>query len=215
MQIFSKSFISSMGIVKSFRFVVGVIFCFGLFACVSSTPYGPANRSGFGYADQRIDSSRYRVTFRGNAATRRETVENFLLYRSAELTVQNGFDYFVVVENDTEARSYFTSLYGSSFYGTTFSPFYGGGFGPRGFGRGRFGRGGFRGAGFGAFPYYPYGFGFGPGYGANSVRENTQYSAIAFISLHNGEKPEDQNAAFDAREVLQNIGPTITSSDDQ
>ena len=115
--------------------IAAIVAVFFLTACVSSTPYGPVNGGGFGYADQRIQSDKYRVSFRGNAATRRDTVENFLLLRAAEITLANGFDYFVVEENDTEARSYFTSIYGSSFHGgfhNGFGPFYGG----RGFGRG-------------------------------------------------------------------------------
>ncbi len=175
--------------------------CLAVAACVSSTPYGPAvSNSGFGYADQRIDENRFRVTFRGNSSTPRDTVENFLLLRSAELTVEGGYDYFIVVENDTEARSYFTSLYGS-YYGS-----YHGGFGPFYGGRRRFG----------AFPYYPYGFGFGPGFGSgfygDNIRENTQYSAIAFISLHRGQKPSDEPAAFAAREVITNLRPLVVDA---
>ncbi|MEL6380221.1 MAG: hypothetical protein AAFQ29_10675 [Pseudomonadota bacterium] len=184
------------------RVMAAMVGCLVLAACVTSTPYGPADRTGFGYSDQKIDSNRFRVTFRGNSSTDRETVENFLLFRAAELTVQNGFDHFIVVENDTEARSYFRSLYG---------PSYAGGFGPF------YGRYGFR-RRFGAFPYYPYGFGFGPGfgpgfYGANEVRETTQYTAIAFISLHQGTKPSDEPAAFSAREVLENLRPLIVEAE--
>ena len=58
-------------------------------ACATSTPYGPAeNGKGYGFSDQRIESNRYRITFRGNSVTSRETVENALLYRAAELTVE-------------------------------------------------------------------------------------------------------------------------------
>lgn len=182
--------------VRRYGLQIGVV-CAGILAvgaCISATPYGPADRTGFGYADQRIDANRYRVTFRGNSSTAREAVENFLLYRAAELTVQNGFDHFIVVENDTEARSYFSSLYGPAYTG--FGPFYG--------------RYGYRRGFYGAFPYYPYGFGFGPGFYGDTVRENTQYTAIAFISLHEGAKPSDEPAAFNAREVIENLRPLIT-----
>ena len=46
-----------------------------------------------------------RITFRGNTLTDRETVETYLLYRAAELTLQNGYDYFIVATRDTEERS--------------------------------------------------------------------------------------------------------------
>ncbi len=191
--------------VLHFRVLAGLVIGLTLAACVASTPYESASRTGYGYSDQRIESDRYRVTFRGNAATSRETVENYLLLRSAEITLENGYDYFIVVENDTEARSYYSSLYGSSFHGgfhNGFGPFYGGGgFGRRGF-RGGFGR-------FGAFPYYPYGFGYGADYYGGSYRENTQYSAIAFIALFKGEKPKNESAAFNAREVADNLRPLV------
>ena len=45
---------------------------------------------GYGFSEQRIEDDRYRITFRGNSSTSRETVENSLLYRAAELTVQTG-----------------------------------------------------------------------------------------------------------------------------
>lgn len=120
-----------------------------LAACATSTPYVAATGdNGYGFSEQRIEENRYRIMFRGNSSTTRETVENFLLYRAAELTLINDFDYFVVVEGDTEAR---TS------YSTTGDPFFGGpaffgryGYGGRGFGGRGFGRG-FRGYG---FPYY-------------------------------------------------------------
>jgi hypothetical protein len=51
------------------------------------------------------------VTFAGNSATSRQTVEDYLLYRAAELTVQTGHDWFQVVDRDT-AQEY--SGYGGS-----------------------------------------------------------------------------------------------------
>ncbi|MEM7044961.1 MAG: hypothetical protein AAF543_19310 [Pseudomonadota bacterium] len=73
-----------------------------LAACSASpTPYQVAGEDG-GYADQQIESDRYRVSFEGNAATSRETVEDFALYRAAELTLQTGNDYFKVVSKEVE-----------------------------------------------------------------------------------------------------------------
>ena len=163
-----------------------------LAACATSTPYGPAeNGRGYGFSDQRIESNRYRVTFRGNSSTSRETVENALLYRSAELTVQLGFDYFVALENETEAnRTYSTTstepaFYGRYGYGRSFyRPYYG-------------------------FPYYAYGFGWGYPYSDTYTREITRYSAVAFISMYKGQKPADNPQAFDAREVMAHLRPYV------
>jgi len=82
----------------------------GLAACGTPTPYAPAPQNGgFGHAVQKLEDARFRVTFAGNALTDRHTVENYLLYRAAELTLERGGDYFVVVtraiEADTDYRT--------------------------------------------------------------------------------------------------------------
>lgn len=159
-------------------------------ACATATPYGPAPKpGGYGFTDQRIEANRYRITFRGNSLTSRETVENSLLYRSAELTVELGFDYFVAVENETETEKSYSSsepaFYGRYGYGYPFHrPYY-------------------------AFPYYAYGFGWGHPFYDSYTREITRYSAVAYIAMYNGEKPADNPQAFDAREVMANLAPYV------
>jgi uncharacterized membrane protein YgcG len=73
-----------------------------LAACATSTPYQPAQK-GLGYFDQKLESNRYRVSFTGSPRTSRETVENYVMYRAAELTLQNGYDYFVVADRQTQS----------------------------------------------------------------------------------------------------------------
>jgi hypothetical protein len=76
-----------------------------LVACTSSpTPYGAATGE-LGYRDQQIESNRYRVSFTGNSATPLDRVQDYALYRAAELTLENGSDYFRVVNRNTESRS--------------------------------------------------------------------------------------------------------------
>ena len=87
------------------RAVVVVAVAALLAACVSPTPYQPAQPRGFGYSEERLDQNKFRVTFRGNSLTKRETVVDYLLYRAAELTLQNGFSHFLVVGRDTEAKT--------------------------------------------------------------------------------------------------------------
>src|SRR5918995_6473317 len=70
-------------------------------ACAGGpTPYQQA-QDGYGYSEQRIEENRYRVSFAGNSATTRQTVEDYLLYRAAELTVQTGHDWFEVADRST------------------------------------------------------------------------------------------------------------------
>ena len=76
-----------------------------LVACAAApTPYREAD-GGFGYRDQQLESNRYRVSFAGNSATALDRVQDYALYRAAELTLASGYDYFKVVERGTDTRS--------------------------------------------------------------------------------------------------------------
>ncbi|MGE0408228.1 MAG: hypothetical protein AB7P23_03075 [Amphiplicatus sp.] len=171
-----------------FRYLTIAACAAGLAACATSTPYQSAEAGrGYGFSEQRIESNRYRITFRGNSSTTRETVENSLLFRAAELTVENGFDHFIVVENDTEARTSYSSTASPAFFG-------------------RYGYG-YPGAYY-AFPYYAYGFGWGYPYDSYT-REVVRYSAVAFVTMHKGPKPADNPQAFNAREVIENLRAVV------
>ena len=151
-----------------------------LAACATATPYQPASSGSYGFSEQRIEDNRMRITFRGNSATDRETVETYLLYRSAELTLQNGHDYFVVIERDTESHTRLQNLGPSHYSGFFYNQRY--------FYRGYWS------------PWYdPFYDPFGPDY-----REVTRYEAVAEITMHDGAKPDDPHA-FDAREVQANL----------
>lgn len=88
-----------------------------LAACTTPTPYQPL-LDGYGYSDQLLEPNRFRVTFAGNSQTARGTVENYLLYRAAEVTVKSGFDYFVIADRETEpTRTYISSFDGYPGFG--------------------------------------------------------------------------------------------------
>lgn len=180
-----RSFFTRACLPTVFR-ILPLLACILLAAgCVRATPYQPAPEGGPGYRQQQIESNRYRVTFEGNEATPRETVENYLLYRAAELTLAEGFDYFIVTERDTEKRVE---------YDVSYAPVYG--YYPHGvLGYGRHG-----------FPYYAHGYAWAyqPQYWTDR-----RYIATAFIVMGQGSKPADNPAAFDAREVQQNLEPQI------
>ena len=81
-----------------------------LAACASPTAYKPADaNSNTGYSDQRFADNRIRVTFRGNSATYRETVEQYLLLRSAEVTHEAGYTWFAFDTRNTEAKTTYYS----------------------------------------------------------------------------------------------------------
>jgi hypothetical protein len=169
-------------------FAFAALAALSLAACATSTPYGPAtSKNPYGFTDQKIEDGRYRIVFRGNSSTNRETVETYLLYRAAELTIENGFDYFVVTEQDTETSRRYSTTANPAFFGRYYY-----GYGPYCC----------------AFPYYAYGWGWGAPFGPDldySTREITRYSAVAFIKMFKGQKPADDPQAFDARSVVENL----------
>ena len=158
-----------------------------LSGCVTATPYQPAPPRGFGYSEERLDQNKFRVSFRGNAQTPRETVEDYLLYRAAELTLQNGFTHFIVVGRDTEAKTSYR--YWIDHYG---------------------GRG-----------WFYHGF---PGWGwhdpwnrpwSYDVQPVTTYTASAEIILVKGPREDGDLRAFDAQEVLTQVGPRVVRPEQQ
>jgi hypothetical protein len=79
-----------------------------LVGCASQTAFQPAEKRGAeGYTETKLTDNRYRVTFTGNSVTPAETVQDYALLRAAELTLQEGYDWFQLVgrETDKKARS--------------------------------------------------------------------------------------------------------------
>ena len=167
-----------------------------LSACGTATPYQPlsvGHMSDGGYAEQKVNDDLYRVTFSGNSLTSRETVERYLLYRAAELTVNQGFDWFVDTHRATDKKS---SLYADPFYGAGFGASYGWGWRPSWRYRG----------GFGWRSYDPW---LGGPFWADqyNVQQIDRYEASSEVRMGHGPKPAN---ALDARQVLTNLGPSIT-----
>jgi len=74
-----------------------------LSACASLAPYGPqTGQGGQGYAEQRIESNRFRVTYNGVGAP--GPVADYALLRAAELTTAQGYDWFEVTQRWTDGR---------------------------------------------------------------------------------------------------------------
>lgn len=168
-------------------------------ACATATPYQPLGARGSqasgGYSEQRIEENRYRVTFTGNQFTSRERVENYLLYRAAELTIQAGYDGFTTTQRsvDPNTRTQVTR-----------APY-----GP--YGAGRWGYWGpswrYRYGGLGWRYWDPW---YGDPFWANDidVRTVTSYEAMAEIVMFRGARPNDPRS-FDARQVVDNLRDAI------
>lgn len=150
-------------------------------ACATPTPYQVGGEDKLGYRDLKLQENRYRIAFHGNSLTSRETVETYLLYRAAELTLANGMDYFLIQDQDTDIQKTYLST------PPRFSAVYG--FGPRRRG----------------YPYYAFGY----NWAQPSVSESTRYAAIAYVYMKKGKAPEEDLNAFDAREVIKNLESKI------
>lgn len=171
-----------------------------LAACATATPYQPdlpGQAVSGGYSEQRLGADRYRVSFAGNALTSRDRVEGYLLYRAAELTLQNGYDGFVIVDRFTEhdVRTYVEP---DPFY----RPWYGS--------RYSYWRPHWR--------YYRPGWGWdvwhpewGDPFWAGRVDMRTveSFEAEAEIVMHRGPTTGDPDRSFDARRVIADLEPTI------
>ena len=132
----------------------------------------------------------------GNSLTTRETVEGYLLFRASELTVQTGYDWFDIVDRDTDKKvstyvepdPFYRPWYGGYGYWRPAWRYYGRGYGWRGWD-----------------PFW------GDPFWADRVDVRTieKFEATAEIQLHKGAKPQGDPRAFDARAVMDNLRPRI------
>lgn len=190
-----------MSRIKSGRLMAGALFALvGLSACATPTLYQPSvpgSAAAGGFSERRIEGNRFRVTFSGNGLTSRETVESYLLYRAAELTVAQNYDWFAMAARATDRQAStsrrgdlaYDSWHGSSF--AHFAPtwhYYGGG---HGWNR-----------------WDPH---MGSPFFASrmDLRTIQKFEASAEIVMGRGAKPVDDPSAFDARAVVANLGPGI------
>jgi hypothetical protein len=177
----------------------GTVLALALLAgCATATPYQPLGYPGErgGYTNQQLDSTHWRVSFVGNTLTSRERVENYLLFRSAELTLQQGFPCFTLVNRDVDRNVRLqTDPFGPRYggfggvgYYRSWSPYWHMR-GPWGWHRYDPWMGG---------PFYPHRY---------DMRAVTSYNATADIALTRN--CQAGPATFNAQEVVRNLQPYI------
>ena len=175
-----------------------------LAACATPTPYQPlssASEIEGGYTDRQLAEDRYRVTFAGNMLTERERVESYLLFRSAELTLEKGYDWFLIVDHEMDheiAREIrrdpaYTPWFGSAY--AEWRPYW------RYQGQGQAWR-----------DWDPY---HGDRFWTHDVDIVTveRFEATAEIKLGRGQAPAGESQYFDARNVIADIGPRVEYAD--
>jgi len=78
------------------RHLLSLVIALGIAAC--STPYQATFLSG-GYSEKQLEPEVWQIEFGGNGLTTQETVQTYWLYRSAQLTLEKGYDGFEIVSN--------------------------------------------------------------------------------------------------------------------
>lgn len=168
--------------------------------CSQPTPYQPESVSSAvrgGYSHERIAADLFRVRFHGNSLTSRETVEAYLLYRAAELTIEQGGDWFAILDRETE-HTVTREIRRDPFYRPWYGTYYGYWL-PYWSYRTR-GRGWLYWDPWHADPFWADGI---------DGREIEEFEASADIRIGRGPLPEDNRRAYDARRVIADLGPRV------
>ncbi len=150
-------------------------------ACATAPVYAPASGArASGYSHAQIEADRYFVTYRAPSGAEAALVEDFTLLRAAELTLEQGKDWFIVDRRTSEPVGAVNT-------------------GPRvgvGVGGGSFGRS--SGVSGSVGLSFPIGSGSGPRVASQTLE----------IRTGSGAKPDEPNA-YDARSVSQNLRSRI------
>jgi len=169
--------------------------------CVTPTPYQPYRDEWSGgvhggYSDKQLAADIFRVRFHGNELAARDRVEGYMLYRAAELTLQRGFDWFVILDRHTEhdRQTYIEP-------NPAYEPYYGsayGGWQPHW----RYWRGGT------SVDWHPERTG---RFWSDEVDMRTvdSYEAEAEIMVRKRPMPADTARSFDARKVIADLEPLV------
>ena len=183
----------------------GASICTGVVMVLAScatvdAPYHPVQPGVHGlegYSERLLAPDRYRVTFAGDAFTSRDTVEGYLLYRSAELTLQQGYDWFRVIERETE-REIRRDLVPDPFYRPWYGPEY-----PHWRPSWRY-----YGSRTGWQSWYPWSS--DPFWASRADMQTVEhFEATAEIVMGRLPMPQDERGVFNARQVVERLGPTV------
>jgi len=165
-------------------------------ACAGTgpTPYQPAERpGGQGYSEERVSEDTYRITVSGNSLTSRDRVEDYLLYRAAELTLLEGYDHFLLTDRRTDSDTvrYYDSWGGPAWGpGWAWRPYWGGYYGDW---RGR----------------SHYGTGIGMSFGGGPSTQQTRYTTTAYARMHLGMPTVAFGPVYEAERVINELGPRV------
>lgn len=159
------------------KLYIAGLFSLVLVAC--ATPYGKYGLLG-GFTDSRIDENTFSIAVDTNGFTSQQTTSMHALYRAAELTVENGFDYFVIVNGANNSASMAMAMPGGSTSNTTINAY-------------------------GSSAYARTTNTYAP----TIVVPVAFPNSTLMIKSFKGNKPDGASDAFDARAVMKYLGPQI------
>lgn len=79
-----------------------------LVGCASPQPtaYKQASSDNeMGYTETRLTDSLYRIDFEGNRFTDKTRIKDYAMLRAAELTMQKGYDWFAILDSETNQET--------------------------------------------------------------------------------------------------------------
>lgn len=170
----NSSYFSNGGCMRKFA---TIIFTIILTAC--ATPYGKYGLLG-GFNDSRIDENTFSISVDTNGFTSQQTTSMQALYRAAELTVENGFDFFVIVNSGNNPSSMAMAMPSTSTSNTTINSY-------------------------GSTAYARTTTTHAP----TTVMPIVFPNSTIVIKSFKGKKPEDMSNAYDARSVMKFLAPQL------
>lgn len=79
------------------KLIIQLLIFTNLVSC--STQYKKLDNK-YGYSDEKLNDELYQITFKANSRTSDELVHRYFLRRSAEVALQNQYQFFTVVESE-------------------------------------------------------------------------------------------------------------------
>ncbi len=89
---------------------VGTVLSLAIVGCSSTpvatpTPYKSAStKAAYGYSSEKISESEYKVLFKATDKTPADKVQQYALYRAAEIAQKQGFNYLAIVKTNVDKK---------------------------------------------------------------------------------------------------------------
>lgn len=77
-----------------------MLLALALSSCASHSQYKEAKGSGYGYTEEKLNQTQYLVQYK-TAETDQQRAKDFALLRAAEITSEQGYDWFIVSQRET------------------------------------------------------------------------------------------------------------------